>query len=86
MISQETADRIFQAVQVLRDELPLVGTVIETLDPAAIPIVELVEPVLSKVFEAVSVLLKHQNPEQYQASLAAGTVQSWQHLLNARAQ
>lgn len=84
MIANERAAKIFAAIEVIREELPLVAAVIEIIDPASIPIVEGGEFLLSKIFEAIVKLGEHKNPEDLIASARTSTSGKLQDILDAR--
>ena len=59
LISQETADKIYRAIQDIRDELPGIEAVAAVAAPAILPEIKAGTTVLRGLFEIVSVLLNH---------------------------
>lgn len=84
MIAPDRAAKIYAAIDVIRNELPLVAAVIEIIDPASTPFVEGGEFLLSKIFEAISSLEKHANPEDLIASARASTAAKLQDIIDSR--
>ena len=69
MIDEDKANDIFNAIQTLRDFLPEAAAVAEIAFPAATPLIELGEAVLSKLFELVVSMRHTSNPEKTAAAL-----------------
>lgn len=83
-MTPERAGQLLEAVQLIRDELPVVGLAIDAVDPAAAPFVAVAEGVLGKVFEAAVAYLQHESPEAAQEALRAKVVQGWGGMLGAK--
>lgn len=84
MITDEKATKVFDAVQALRDELPLITTIAATALPAAVPELALAEAILSKVFQAVVNLRAMHDAESAKPALAEATAAAGEALLNAK--
>lgn len=64
-MNAEDTKKIYDAIEVVREALPIAALVIETADPGLVPFVEAAKVVLGKVFEAISMLESHGgDPEQ----------------------
>lgn len=87
MIDQDKLDRLFKALDVVRDVLPEVAVifpataVVDGLLVAAIP---MVENGLGLIFEAASLAQSHPNADDARAVLAASIQQKAQAALDAR--
>lgn len=83
-MNEDTANKIFDAVQTLRDELPALVTLVAALDPPAVPVLLAGQAVLTQIFEAVVRLRSMHDAESAKPALASATVAAAQAQLLAK--
>lgn len=84
MISPDTADKLFEAVQILRDELPLIQMGAAALAPELAPELLIAESLLSKVFEVIVRMRAAHDAESAKPALATATVAAAQAQLDLK--
>lgn len=81
-IPEEVADKIFDAIDEIRQFLPEAAAVAEILDPAAAPEIAAGEAFLSKLFELVVELRSRATRDDAAAALRAQTTGAWRATLD----